>query len=102
MQDSRNLPIRVNTSSSNPGHLCPVCYDVKAEGFNTETVLWEIKKKMKYIYYGQTGPINRCKIKTCIKICPSNYEVGDEAKQNENMLCRVSKLNCKNDTEWTS
>lgn len=41
---------------------------------------------MKYIYYGQTGTINRRKIKTCVKICPSYYEVGNEAKQNENML----------------
>lgn len=61
----------------------------------------DLKKKI-YIYYGQTGTINRPKIKTCVKICPSYYEVGDEAKQNENMLWEVSKLNCKNDNEWTS
>lgn len=41
---------------------------------------------MKCIHYGQTVTIILCKIKTCVKICPYNYGVGDEAKQNKNML----------------
>lgn len=34
VQDSRNLPIRVNMSSLNPGHLCSICYDGKVLSVN--------------------------------------------------------------------
>lgn len=40
---------------------------------------------MNCIYYNQSRVTNVCKIKTCVKTCSCKCEVGDIAKENENM-----------------